>query len=93
MAKTKAERSKIARDKAKRLKENNDALLRYTRKETKLLFDSIIDHVNIHSPSCPLLAPFAPRISGFFPMKDQAENITLRFCVGSHLAKLNNNNI
>ena len=93
MAKTKAERSKIAREKAKRLKEENDSLLRYTRKETKLLFDSIIDHVNIHSPSCPILAPTSPRISAIFPLKDNAENVTLRFCIGSHRAKLVNNSI
>ena len=63
------------------------------KKRFNCLFDCIIDHVNIHSPSCPLLAPISPRISAIFPLKDNAENVTLKFCIGSHRAKLVNNNI
>ena len=91
---TQAQRSKIAREKAKRQKNESKHLLRRTRIETVKLCVSVIDHLNDHSPSCPLSNPaLAPTISAIFPLRDQAEEISLRFCMGSHRGKKHGENV
>ena len=88
MTLTQAQRSRIAREKAKRQKDEDKRLLKRTRTETIQLCASVIDHLNNHSPSCPLFNPaVAPTISAIFPLRDQAEEVSLRFCVGSHKGK------
>ena len=85
---TQAQRSRIAREKAKRQKNEATRLLRRTRTEAIKLCISVIDHLNNHSPSCPLFnQAVAPTISAIFPLRDQAEEVSLRFCIGSHRGK------